>query len=105
MTIRGRFDVLDLRSGDGSITAAAEQGSRVESAWSLHGGDGSITLRLPVGLGAELDAQTGDGSISIDKSLGVSGAIRERSVRGPLGPGGPPLQIYTGDGSIRLTGL
>jgi hypothetical protein len=105
MTVRGRFDVLDLRSGDGSITAAAEQGSRVESAWSLHGGDGSITLRLPVGLGAELDAQTGDGSISIDKSLGVSGAIRERSVRGPLGPGGPPLQIYTGDGSIRLTGL
>ncbi len=32
-------------------------------------------------------------------------AIREHVVRGTLGPGGPPLKIYTGDGSIRLTGL
>jgi len=105
MTIRGRFDVLDLRTGDGSITAAAEAGSKVESAWSLRSGDGSITLHLPEGLGADLDAQTGDGSISVDKSLGVSGSIREHSIRGPLGPGGLPLQIYTGDGSIRLSGL
>jgi DUF4097 and DUF4098 domain-containing protein YvlB len=105
MTVRGRFDVLDLRSGDGGIDAAAEAGSKMEASWSLHSGDGSITLRLPEGLGAELDAQTGDGSISIDKSLGVSGTIREHSVRGPLGPGGPPLKIYTGDGSIRLSGL
>jgi DUF4097 and DUF4098 domain-containing protein YvlB len=107
MTVRGRFDVLDLRTGDGSIGATAEAGSKVEAAWSLRSGDGSITLHLPEGLGADLDAQTGDGSISVDKSLGVSvsGTIRERSVRGPLGPGGPPLQIYTGDGSIRLSGL
>jgi len=105
MTVRGRFDVLDLRTGDGSINATAEAGSKAEAAWSLRSGDGSITLRLPEGLGAELDVQTGDGSISIDKSLGVSGTIREHSVRGPLGPGGPPLQIYTGDGSIRLSGL
>ena len=105
LSVRGRFDVLSLRTGDGSITAAAEAGSRVEAAWSLRSGDGSITLRIPEGLGADLDAQTGDGSISIDKSLGVSGTIREHSVRGPLGPGGPPLHIYTGDGSIRLSGL
>jgi DUF4097 and DUF4098 domain-containing protein YvlB len=105
MNVRGRFDVLDLRTGDGSITAAAEAGSRVEAAWSLRSGDGSVTLHIAEGLGADLDAQTGDGSISIDRSLGVSGTIREHSVRGPLGPGGPPLQIYTGDGSIRLSGL
>jgi hypothetical protein len=107
MTVRGRFDVLDLRTGDGTIDATAEGGSKVEAAWSLRSGDGSITLRLPEGLGADLDAQTGDGSISIDKSIGVSvsGTIREHSVRGPLGPGGPPLKIYTGDGSIRLSGL
>jgi hypothetical protein len=84
MTVRGRFDVLELRTGDGTIDASAEAGSKVESAWSLH---------------------TGDGSVSVDKSLGVSGSIREHSVRGPLGPGGPPLKIYTGDGSIRLSGL
>ena len=105
MNVRGRFDVLDLRTGDGGITAAAEAGSKVEAAWSLRSGDGSITLRVPEGLGAELDAHTGDGSITVDKPVTVSGAIREHTVRGPLGPGGLPLQIYTGDGSIRLLGL
>jgi hypothetical protein len=105
MTVRGRFDLLDLSTGDGSIEAAAEAGSKVESAWSLHSGDGSITLRVPEGLGAELDAQTGDGSVSVGNPAMVKGSIREHAVRGTLGPGGPPLKIYTGDGSIRLTGL
>ena len=105
MHVRGRFDVLDLRTGDGGIDAAAEAGSKVDAAWSLRSGDGSITLRVPDGLGAELDAQSGDGSISVDKPITVSGAIREHSVRGNLGPGGLPLKIYTGDGSIRLSGL
>ena len=105
MNVRGRFDVLDLRSGDGGIEAAAEPGSKVEAAWSLHSGDGSITLRLPEGLGAELDARTGDGGISLDKPVTVTGTIKENTVRGTLGPGGPPLKIQTGDGSIRLTGL
>jgi len=104
MTVRGRFDVLELQTGDGSIEGTVEAGSKVESAWSLHSGDGSITLRLPDDLGAELDAQTGDGSISLGKPAMVKGTIREHVVRGTLGPGGPPLKIYTGDGSIRLTG-
>jgi len=105
MTVRGRFDVLDLRTGDGSINATAESGSKVESPWALHSGDGSVTVRLPDGLGAELDAQTGDGSISLDKPATVKGTIRDHAVRGTLGPGGPLLKIYTGNGSIRLTGL
>ncbi len=105
MTIRGRFDVLDLKTGDGSIDATAETGSKVESPWSFHSGDGSVTLRIPNGLGAELDAQTGDGSIHLGNPAMVKGSIREHAVRGTLGPGGPPLKIYTGDGSIRLTGI
>jgi hypothetical protein len=105
MNVRGRFDSLNLRTGDGGIQAAAEAGSRVEAAWSLSSGDGSITLRLPDGLGADLDAHTGDGSISLEKPVTVTGTIRENTVRGKLGPGGLPLRIHTGDGSIRLAGL
>lgn len=105
MDVRGRFDVLDLRSGDGGIEAAALQGSRLEEAWSLHTGDGSVTLRLPEGIGAEIDAHTGDGSIVLEKPVTVTGTVRKNAVRGTLGPGGPPLQIQTGDGSIRLLGL
>jgi hypothetical protein len=105
MNVRGRFDVLSLRTGDGTIDAAAEPGSRVESEWSLSSGDGSITLRVPEGLGAELDARTGDGSISLEKPLAVSGTIEKRNVRGKLGPGGQPLRLHSGDGSIRLRSL
>jgi DUF4097 and DUF4098 domain-containing protein YvlB len=103
--VRGRFDRLDLHSGDGGIETVAEQGSRVESAWSLRSGDGSITLRLPEDLGAELDAHTGDGRIEVERSVTVSGRISDSAVKGKIGAGGPPIQIHTGDGSIHLVGL
>jgi len=105
MNVRGRFDALDLRTGDGGIEAAADAGSRVETAWSLSSGDGSITLRLPEGLNADLDAHTGDGSIALDKPVTVTGTISKNAVRGKLGDGGLALRIHTGDGGIRLLGL
>jgi hypothetical protein len=101
----GRFDVLDLRMGDGGIDAAAESGFKVEAAWSLRSGDGSIILRVPDNLNADLDAHTDDGSISLNMPVTVSKTIRKNAVRNPLGPDSPPLQIYTNDGSIRLTKL
>ncbi len=105
MTVRGRFDALDLQTGDGGIDAAAEQGSRVESAWTLRSGDGGITLRLPAELDADLDAHTGDGRIDLDRPVTVSGTISPSAVRGKLGSGGLPLRIQTGDGSIHLLGV
>ncbi len=105
MSVSGRFASLDLHSGDGDIAASAEPGSKVETAWALGSGDGDVTLRIPEGLGADLDAHTGDGHITLDAPVMVTGAIHHQSVRGRLGPGGPPLRIRTGDGSIRLSGL
>jgi hypothetical protein len=105
MDVRGRFDALDLRTGDGGIEAAAEPGSRIEAAWSLSSGDGGITLRLPKGLDADIDAHTGDGGIVLDKPVTVTGSISPNAVRGKLGAGGLPLRIQTGDGGIRLLGL
>jgi DUF4097 and DUF4098 domain-containing protein YvlB len=102
MTIGGRFDLLDLSTGDGGIDADVQPGSRVATAWSLRSGDGGIKLRLPEDLGAELDAHTGDGHISLDKAIAVSGSISASTVRGKLGAGGQPLKIHTGDGSIQL---
>jgi hypothetical protein len=105
MNVRGRFDVLDLRTGDGGIEAAAETGSRVAAAWSLTSGDGGITLRLPEGFSADVDAHTGDGGITLDQPVTVTGSISNNTVRGKLGAGGLPLRIQTGDGGIRLLGL
>lgn len=103
ITVRGRFDKLTLESGDGSVTAEAVSGSKIQDAWSLRSGDGSVTVRLPDGLNADLDAHTGDGSISLDGfSVTVSGTISRSTVRGKIGSGGPPLMVRTGDGSIHI---
>ena len=42
--MNGRFDALDLSSGDGTIEAEAEKGSVMGTGWSLLTGDGSIRI-------------------------------------------------------------
>jgi hypothetical protein len=103
--VRGRFDALNLRSGDGNIDAEVRPGSRMAGAWTLHSGDGRVSLRLPESFAADLEAHTGDGHITVDLPLTTSGGIRENTVSGKLSGGGPTLTIHTGDGSIHVAGL
>lgn len=98
----GRFEQLDLSSGDGRIVAEAGRGSRVASSWRLRSGDGNITLRLPEGFAADLDATTGDGTVDVDFPITVDGRVRESRVRGRLNGGGGLLNLHTGDGRIRV---
>ena len=67
-------------------------------------GDGSVTLEVPDGFGAELDAHTGDGGIHMrDLTLSnVTGTLGKNSLRGRLGDGGRAVRVRTGDGSITL---
>jgi len=103
ITVHGRFDHLDLSSGDGSVEADAVAGSALAGEWDLHTGDGSMTLRVPQTLKADLDASTGDGHITVDLPVEVQGEWRpRRELRGTLNGGGPTLRLHSGDGSIRL---
>ncbi|HEV2304877.1 MAG TPA: DUF4097 family beta strand repeat-containing protein [Candidatus Acidoferrales bacterium] len=101
--VTGRFDTLRLQSGDGSVTAEAQSGSKISSDWSIRSGDGSVTLRLPDGLNADLDAHTGDGRITLDFPVTVQGDLSRTTIRGKIGAGGPPLLVHTGDGSIHIS--
>jgi hypothetical protein len=103
--VRGRFDVIRLETGDGQISAEAESGSKMGSEWSARSGDGSITLRVPGDLNAQLDLHTGDGHITLDFPVTVSGSMSHSTIRGQLNAGGPTLSVHTGDGSIRLEKL
>jgi len=105
LRVRGRFDALRLETGDGGITAEVLPGSKLNNNWSIHTGDGSVTLRLADGIAADIEAHTGDGSISSQLPLVVSGILGRTDLRGKLSGGGPTLQIRTGDGSIRLERL
>ena len=104
ITVAGKLTSVRARSGDGSVTIRAEPGSAPSDDWDIVTGDGSVTLEVPDGFGAELDAHTGDGGIHIqDVTLSnVSGTIGNHTVRGRLGSGGRALRVRTGDGSITL---
>ncbi|HZU41056.1 MAG TPA: DUF4097 family beta strand repeat-containing protein [Terriglobales bacterium] len=102
VNVDGRFDILTVHTGDGRIDAITRPGSRLNGAWSLMTRDGSVHVRLPADIAAELDARTGDGSINCEFPLGVSSSGDEDShaVRGKLNGGGPMLEIRTLDGRI-----
>lgn len=100
--VGGRFDALHLESGDGRVIAEAREGSRIGDGWSVTAGDGPVTLRIPAGLSASLDAHTGDGGISLDLPVTVSGDFGRHTLRGTLNGGGATLTLRTGDGGIRI---
>jgi DUF4097 and DUF4098 domain-containing protein YvlB len=100
----GKLTSLRVHTGDGSVVVRAESGSSAGADWDIATGDGSVTLEVPEGFGAELDAHTGDGGIHMrDITLtNVSGEIKRNTVRGRLGAGGHAVRVRTGDGSITL---
>jgi DUF4097 and DUF4098 domain-containing protein YvlB len=98
----GRFDELELNTGDGRVEARALAGSAVSTEWRLGSGDGSVTLDLPEGLAADVDLHTGDGHIDLDMPITTEGKIRENEIHGKLNGGGNLLVIHTEDGSIHL---
>jgi len=101
----GRFDGLEVGTGDGPIELRALSGSAVTSSWRVTAGDGSITLQLPESLAADLNLHTGDGRITLDMPVTVEGQLKHNDIRGKLNGGGNQVTVHTGDGSIHLEKL
>ncbi|MFN7978113.1 MAG: DUF4097 family beta strand repeat-containing protein [Vicinamibacterales bacterium] len=111
VTVNGLLTLLRAKSGDGSVRVTAEKGSALGDDWSVETNDGTVELRLPEDLAAEIDAVTSDGSIrSSHPHLTVpdrraEGEDRDedrKSLKATLGGGGHTLRVRTGDGSIRF---
>lgn len=100
--LEGRFDLLSIKTGDGSVTARARGGSKVQSGWNIHTGDGSVDLVLPGDLQANIDASTHDGHISLEIPVTVEGSLSSSQIRGKMNGGGQSITVRTGDGSIHL---
>jgi hypothetical protein len=104
--VSGRLEALDVRTGDGAVRLDLSDGSVLKTDWSVNTGDGSITVRLPANLDAEIDAHTGDGGV---QASGVDGVTASRndddrgSLRGRVGKGGRTLRLRSGDGSIDIS--
>jgi hypothetical protein len=103
--VAGRLDEVAVRTGDGSVHVDAADGSSMKSDWRITTGDGRISLRVPNGFNASVDASTGDGSVHVDgisNPPGDNGSDRKRVV-GQLGAGGSTLLLRSGDGSIDVS--
>jgi DUF4097 and DUF4098 domain-containing protein YvlB len=102
VNLEGRFESLDARTGDGNLVITASAGSRLSSPWGIKTGDGNILLRMQEGIGANLEATTGGGRVTLDFPVTTSGKPNPKVVRGPMNGGGQPLAIHTGDGNIDI---
>lgn len=105
ITASGRFDNLELLTSDGHVRCDARQGSRVNGGWNLRTSDGSIELRVPGDLAADLEAWTSDGHVTVNMPMTVEGAQSRNRVRGKLNGGGGLLKLHTSDGSITVNNL
>lgn len=104
IVVAGQLTSVRARSGDGSVSIRAQSGSTPSGDWDITTGDGSVTVELPEGFGAELDAHSGDGRVRTENLTlsNVTGTMDRNSLRGRVGAGGPKLRVRTGDGSITL---
>jgi hypothetical protein len=108
--LTGRFDAVDVRTGDGSVRLDVLDGSALKTDWSVNTGDGSISLRLPANLDADLDAHTGDGGVHADglpvqaeRDNETRDSGNRDSLRAQLGKGGRTLRLRSGDSSINIS--
>lgn len=124
-TVNGRIDAdgaqgdLKLLTVNGGIDASTTQGGI--NATTVNGGidasigdlgpegevalrtvNGSITVALPQGLNADLDAQTVSGRVNTDFPVQVAGKISARHVEARIGSGGRRVELKTVNGSIEL---
>lgn len=110
ITLEGKPSVLRGRTGDGVIRLNVGPDTVMAEDWDLTTGDGSITLTLPPGFNAELDAESGDGSVRAshpgirleDRNNGDREERRRRSLRTTMGSGGKTFRVRTSDGSVRI---
>jgi hypothetical protein len=73
--------------------------------WIVATDDGSVSLELPDGFGAEVEADPGnDGRARSEiPLLDVVGGTRDnRVLRGRMGSGGKRLVVRTSDGNIKI---
>ena len=105
-TVNGGIEVaadgiVEASTVNGSIRAAmgrADWGGDLE----FHTVNGSITVELPAGVGAEVRASTVNGGLETDFPLTIQGRWGPRQLTGTIGDGGHRLDLETVNGSIRL---
>jgi len=64
--------------------------------------NGSVTVLLPAGANADVEAATVNGSLESDFPLTIQGRFSNRRMRGTIGDGGHLLKLETVNGSVTI---
>ncbi len=118
VTAEGLGSDIEARTVNGSIRASSAgqvQGKTVNGSIvaSLGNGtwngslvfetvNGGLTVQLPQGTNADVEAQTVNGNISTDFPLTISGSFSGKRINGRIGQGGRTLHLQTVNGSIKI---
>lgn len=106
MKVDGKFESVQLHTSDGTLDFALTPGSQLTAPSRIESSDGSVNIRLPRNLAANLDISTSDGHI--DCSLPVtmdhydSHEGSGNHIHGKLNAGGVPLAVHSSDGNVTI---
>jgi DUF4097 and DUF4098 domain-containing protein YvlB len=98
---------IRLRDDDGKVYARTSGGNIRAQLQANHGIDlstsgGNITVLLPRDTHASLDAETSGGRVSSGLPLSTTEITDSEHLRGAIGGGGPPIDLHTSGGDVRL---
>ena len=96
--VRGVRGGVDASTSSGGLHIAGE----MTADWRLSASSGHVTVDLPRGQRFDLDANSNSGRIELDFPVTVTGRVERRSIRGPVGGGGPLLRVRTSSGGISI---
>lgn len=93
--------IADVRTTNGRITVKM-QALDGQTPLRFSTTNGPVSLALPAGLNATIDASTTNGSIETDFPVSVEGRVGRNRLSGTIGSGGQPIEVRTTNGGIRL---
>jgi hypothetical protein len=107
ITIDGKLSGVQVHTSDGSLDLTLAEGSQLTTASRVEASDGSVKIRLPRTLAADIDLHTGDGHLDCQLPLTMKGydSGGGHTISGKLNAGGTPLTIHTRDGNVTIGAL
>jgi DUF4097 and DUF4098 domain-containing protein YvlB len=105
-TVNGRITATGLAANarldsvNGSLNAEFASMDGVSEV-KLDSVNGRATITLPKGAGASIDADSVNGSVSVDQQIKL-GKVRRHSLTGQIGGGGAEISLETVNGSISI---
>lgn len=100
--VRGIDGALAIDTGSGEVVVEGNP----RAPWKVETSSGDVRLRLPPGIGFEVDLSTSSGDIELGRPVQtvVQGRVSrdEDRVVGRVGPGGAMVRVSTGSGDVTI---